>query len=618
MRWLCLFILISCELNPTVINNNKGNTDTGAPSCIIETSVPDPVLTDSVLCYCTFSKGPITGFTSGDVTLTNCTLTEFTQISHNRWSFVLNPTIDGTFTAKVNAGACSWSSNVGTSVANLESNTLSKTYDSGASYDLENAAEISAAQHYRGHAYSISHNNDLLSVKSVPGMELLHTKYNFGATMFTNGDNAANRDMHDFGRVDFGIISQTYADFLARLPLITSVRDGAPPTVSSYKNGDDSYKDDLVPHILVVRNSEYGDPPTAYEFYAYSGLSAATLKSLGSTFRHDYYHKVTTTSYYVGTQATGDTRLGEYIDYVESQAGWFSDFVHWHWQVGNYPKHYFNQLISAIGAGDPFRGTHGQVAEYYFVKESVDSISGSGNTITINHTKDFATSPYSNIRTPLWIKLNTTGSVFEGEDIALSNGLRPRKISANLFYIPVMLDYSGSSTTVQIGIATAPDYVNLTTPTVSRTGSAVSCDQPCKYTVWRVAKPTSLGSSVTSVAIPSADNTTVYMTINTGLSLPAGSEVKVLYDGSNYFYANVTSYNPGTGDLVLSSFPDAIGSGTYASWTLTRYTHELGATIVERSLDYATSYTILATLDEANYTYYVGAINKDGASSTDI
>jgi hypothetical protein len=396
------------------------------------------------------------------------------------------------------------------------------------------------------------------------------------------------------------------------------VRDGAPPTVSSYKNGDASYADDLVPYILVARNSEYGDPPTAYEFYAYSGLTAATLKSLGSTFRHDYYQKVTTTSYYVGTQATGDTRLGQYIDYVESQAGWFSDFVHWHWQVGNYPKHYFTQLISAIGAGDPFRGTHGQVAEYYFVKESVDSISGSGNTITINHTKDFATSPYTNITTPLWIKLNTTGSVFEGEEIALSNGLRPRKISANVFYIPVVLDYSGSSTEVQVGIATVPDYVELTPPVASRTGSAVTCDQEVKYTVYRVAKPTSLSTSVSSVTIPTTDNTTINMTIGTGLTIAAGTQVRVLADGSNYFYANVTSYVSGTGALVLSSFPDAVGSGTYASWVLTRYTHELGATVIERSFDYATSYTILATLDEVNYTYYVAVINRDGISSTDI
>jgi len=108
------------------------------------------------------------------------------------------------------------------------------------------------------------------------------------------------------------------------------------------------------------------------------------------------------------------------------------------------------------------------------------------------------------------------------------------------------------------------------------------------------------------------------MTIGTGLTIAAGTQVRVLADGSNYFYANVTSYVSGTGALVLSSFPDAVGSGSHSSWTITRYYHELEATEVERSFTYATSYTILATLDESNYTYYVGVINRDGISATDI
>lgn len=605
-------------MNPAIINNNKGSIDSVAPSCVIETAVPDPVLTDSALCYVTFSKGPITGFTSGDVSLTNCTLSDFTQISHNRWSFVLNPTIDGTFTAVINAGTCAWTSNSGASISNLVSNTLSKTYDSGASYDLQNAAEISKLEHYRGHAYSITHCNDLLATTSVQGIELLMTKYNFGATHYANGNNVMNQNIFHFGRCDFGTISNTYADFLTREALITALRDGAPSTVASYKNGDDSYSASMIPEVLNDRNSEYGGVPPSYSFIAYTGLTATDLSTRGVSFRHDYYNKVTTTSYYLSTLATGDSRLASYIAQVISTNGWFSDFVHWHWQTGNYYKHYLAQLTTAIGVTDAFRGTVNQVAEYYFVKESVDSISGNGNVITINHTKDYATSPYTNITTPLWIKLDVTGTVFAGEDIALSNGLRPRQISANVFYIPVVLDYSGNQTTVSVGIATVPSYVNLTPPVASRTGSAVTCDQEVKYSIWRVPKPTALASSVTSATIPTTDNTTVNLTVATGLTIAAGTQVRVLADGSNYFYANVTSYTSGTGALVLSSFPDAVGSGSHSSWTITRYYHELEATEVERSFTYATSYTILATLDESNYTYYVGVINRDGISATDI
>lgn len=603
-------------MNPAIITNIKGTLDTAAPSCTLETSVPDPVLSDSVSVNCTFSKGPISGFTSGDVTLVNCTISDFTQVSHNRWTFTLNPTIDGTFSAQVGAGTCTWTSNNGSSVNNSASNLLSKTYDSGASYDLESAAEISVSHHYRGHVASFTSCNDLLATTSVPGMELLHTKYGVPVTHYANGNNSVNQDMFHFGRCDFGIISNTYADFLTRKPLIYALRDNQYTTVASYKNGDDSYSSSMIAEVLNDRNSDSGGVPPSYSFIAYSGLTATDLSARGVSFRHDRFQKVTGTDYYVSTQAVGDTRLASYVSQVISTNGWYSDFVHHHWQIGNYPKHYLSQLISNIGANDVFLGTVNQVAEYYFVRESVDSIVGSGNTLTVNHTKDFGTSPYTNITTPLWIKVDLTGTVFAGHDIALSNGLKPRSMGSNVFYIPIVLDYSGSSTAVSLGIATGgPDYVNLNVPVPSRTGSAVTCDQAVKYTVWKVAKPTSLTTSVSSATIPTADNTTVNLTVATGLSIAAETQVKVTYDGSNYFYAWVTSYNSGNGALVLSSFPDAVGSGTYSSWTITTYHHELEATIVERSFTYATSYTIQTALDETNFTYYVGVINADGISA---
>lgn len=620
MRNIIVLLCFSCEMNPAILNRNNGSSDSVAPACVLATTIPDPVLTDSVLCTATFSKGPISGFATADFTLTNCTISDFTQVSGNVWTFLLNPTIDGTFTAKVNAATCTWTSTAGVAVSNLVSNTLSKIYDSGASYDLENAAEISLSQHYRGHTWSICHSNDLASVVSVPGMELLCTKYNFGATHFANGNSQASRDMYDFGRTDFGVYPLSFADYQDKETIVQAIMDGQLPTVVGYKNGTDSYWADLIPYILVARNATYGGPtnsatPSSYSYYEYSGLTQEQLLRRGITYRPDYGDKVTTTSYYICSNAIRDANMAAYISYVSSNNGKFHSFVHWHWQKGNYPKHYFNQLVSGIGSSDPYRGTLRTIEEYYYVKESVTSVTGNGNTLTVNHSKDFAMAPYERITTPVWIKVNLTGTVFAGEDIALSNGLKPRHISGNTFYIPLMLDFSGSSSSVSLGIATsAPDYVNLNAPVINRTGSAVTSDIACRFTVWRVAKPTSLASSVTSATIPTADNTTVNLTVATGLTIPAGTEVKVT-SGANYFYASVTSYTSGTGALVLSSYPDPVGSGTFSSWTIQTYYHELAATVVERSFTLATSYTILATLDEVNYTYYVGGITADGISN---
>lgn len=614
-----IFLLLSftvsfCQLHPT-LNNNAGNIDTNAAGATIFTAVPDPVLTSSAQAYITFTKGPITGFVSGDLTVTNCTVSNFTKISDNQWSFVLNPTIDGVFTAKLNSSTCFWTSNNGTSIANNESNTLSKTYNSGASYDLENAAEISAAAHYRGHTASFTQTNDYLSTISTQGMELLMTKYNQGFTNYTNGNNVTAQRIFQFGRADFGIISQSFADFLVRKPLIYALRGNQYATVASYKNGDDSYSASVIAEVLSDRNSETGSNPPAYTNIAYTGLTDVALSALGSSFRYDHYNRVTTTSYYTGPLSTGDTRHAQYVAQVLSTGGWFTNFVHHHWQVGNYPKHYLQQLEIALGSADVFRGTVNQIVEYYYVRESVDSIIGNGNTITVYHTEDFLTSPYENITTPLWIKLDVTGTVFEGEELALSNGLLPRKVSSNVFYIPVVLDYTGNQTTVSVGIATIPAYVNLDQPVVSRVGNTVTCDQEVLYSVWRVPKPTALATSVTGATIPTLDNTTISLTVGTGLTIPTGRQVRVAYNESNYFYAIVTSYTSGTGALVLASFPDAVGSGSYSDWTITTYYHELAATEVERSFVYATSYAILSVLDESNYTYHIGVINRDKISN---
>lgn len=591
--------------NPVTTSFNAGTFDIAAPGAFIDTLVPDPVISTSVTVFITFTKGPIVGLTTADFTLSNCTMTSLTEVTKNVWSFVLNPVIDGPFTCLLPANRCTWNG-----VSNLISNTLTKTYDSGASYDLQNAHEISLLQHYRGHVASFTDCNDLLSSVNFNGMELLYTKFNLASTMMANGDNPSNRDAYLFGRLDFGVIAPNAADHALKDVLITNVRQGNKPSVTSFKNGDDSYAADIMDETLYARNSAYESTfqtlPTQY-----TGLTDVNMSTRGVTFRFDYYGKTTGTSYYTGAQTLGDSRLASYVNTVITTNGWYTDFIHWHWQVADYPDHYLTLLKSLTASSDVFFGTVNQVVEYYYARESVTSIVGMGNTITINHTKDWPSSPYDRIKTPLWVKLDTTGSLFEGHDIAVSNGLKIRKISTNVFYVPVVMDFSGSSSTASIGITTSPNYVNLTPPVINRTGNSVTVDQLCKLTIWRVHKPTALSSSTASKAIPTADNTTVtFPDVTT--TVAANTTLRISNDGTHYFYATVIS--SGVSGLSVSS-SSSVGTGTFSSWTIETYFHMITATIIERQLTPVTSYTILATLDNTNYTYYVGAINADNISA---
>lgn len=625
VKYLFLFLLSigASFLAPTQTNTcassqmlvltrpGAGGVDTTNPVTTISSNDVTPVYgTATITVQINFSK-PVMGFVVGDITGTNRTLSSFTALSQSNYTVVADPTTVGDFTIAVAAGVCTDLRGVTNNAATPLTYTLA-----GTSGDLENAASITLLQHYRGQIASFTHCNDLLSSTSVSGMELIHCKYNFGATMFANGNNAFNQAIYNFGRFDFGNITFSSADYATVDPLITAIRNGNSAFVGSYKNGDDSYKASMVTRTGYQRNSNFETHSQALPT-AYTGWTDVTLSSLGVTYRDDYFSKTTQTDYYQGAQSVGDSRLAGYVSTVIGTNGWYSDFVHEHWQLSNYPDHYFDQITAAIGSNDVYKGTVNKVIEYYYAKESVTSVTGLGATITVNHTEDWpTTTPYEKIHTPVYVRVDVTGTIFAGQELTASNGLRIRKISTNVFYIPVLLNFAGSSSTVDIATTSTPSYINLSVPVVSMTGNAVTVDQPSKISIFRIHKPTNITSSTTSFAIPTADDVTINLTVATGLTLPADMTLRITNDASHYFYATVKSYTSGTGALSISSSSSAnVGTGTFASWTIDRFYHLVTAEIVERNYSYVTSYTVGATLDNTNYTYKAAALTIDEGSA---
>jgi hypothetical protein len=57
------------------------------------------------------------------------------------------------------------------------------------------------------------------------------------------------------------------------------------------------------------------------------------------------------------------------------------------------------------------------------------------------------------------------------------------------------------------------------------------------------------------------------LTVQTGLGFTAGQTVKVGYNGSNYMTGTVTSYNSGSGALVIN-VTSVVGSGSFNGWTV--------------------------------------------------
>lgn len=132
--WLLLCLAFTrCDAQlPTLAGYPLPSADNAAPTVIISTSAVSPVgvpITE----YMTVSKWPLTGVTSSDITLVNCSISNFTQLTNqqgtpaNIWSYLVTPTADGAFSTSVTSNKFTDSGGHN----NTASNTLTLTYTSG-------------------------------------------------------------------------------------------------------------------------------------------------------------------------------------------------------------------------------------------------------------------------------------------------------------------------------------------------------------------------------------------------------------------------------------------------------------------------------------------------------
>ena len=95
------------------------------------------------------------------------------------------------------------------------------------------------------------------------------------------------------------------------------------------------------------------------------------------------------------------------------------------------------------------------------------------------------------------------------------------------------------------------------------------------------------------------------LTVGTGLSYSGQQDVVISYDASNHMHALVTSYNSGTGALVVN-VQSVTGSGTYSAWTV-----NVGGTTPLQSVEWG---EILGTLGDQ--TDLATALNAKLETST--
>jgi hypothetical protein len=240
------------------------------------------------------------------------------------------------------------------------------------------------------------------------------------------------------------------------------------------------------------------------------------------------------------------------------------------------------------GPGVPAGGTAGQYLQ------KIDGTNYNTDWVTLNLSAYLTTSAAASTYYPL---TNPAGYI----------------TSSSL--VPYLLSSTAASTYQPISGMSS----YLTTSAAASTYATIAQGQPASGTIGQVLTKnsgTNYDSSwqtlipgdrylTTSTTSNTVSNGTKTFTVGTGLSYSSQQDVVISYDASNHMHALVTSYNSGTGVLVVD-VNHHTGSGTYTAWTV-----NVGGMVPLQSVEWG---EILGTL--GNQTDLSTALNAKLDSTT--
>lgn len=147
------------------------------------------------------------------------------------------------------------------------------------------------------------------------------------------------------------------------------------------------------------------------------------------------------------------------------------------------------------------------------------------------------------------------------------------------------LDYFGTLSPDLTGIPTAPTAAAGTDTTQLATTAFTIANRGDRY----------LTTSTTSNSVANGTKT---FTVQTGLSYTPTQDITIVYNNANHMHGTVTSYDSGTGVIVID-VSQHTGSGTYTAWTINvgGLTTAAGALLSANNLnDVASTATALTNL----------------------
>jgi hypothetical protein len=344
--------------------------------------------------------------------------------------------------------------------------------------DLENADTFHIAYAYRGHTEgSYGERSDAYGPTNQWWAEIQAAKNGSSViTFFNSGPDQSQKDAFNGGMTDFGSYTHS-TTYTTKWSVMAPTTGGVPRTASVYAGGT------WLPYYLDNRN---------YYLVAHRSDQDSSKINYGPGITDvDWISKpnaVRTEAPYHTSETALKIDMAAIIERVKQKNGFYQQFTHWQNVSGDKVRRYFKGLDSLIAGADVYRGSINTIGEYWFVRESVDSIKVSGSTVDIWNHADYPSSPYSRISTPLWVYFDLAGTMYAGNDITTSHGGKIRSMGNDKYYISVPLNFSTGHVSFDITTTGTPNYINLNNPVISRTGLSVTTDQPCMFRVFRLLK----------------------------------------------------------------------------------------------------------------------------------